>query len=209
MSFLILLKSKLSGKKTPHPELVERKIPIVLGRYQVRVKHLGREMYLENFLGAGRKPKNLLFSRFHLVDENPFGLHFAPTFEEALDWFTGRKLPNDGYLSIVWGQNLTCICGFCEYKKTEPLQVTKVEKLILSGNSPFPWEIEGWRVSEIETEEMGKGNPSKIIEITKIYPVIKWHSGKNKYICQRCADQFMKIGRKEELTGYAIFQCDS
>ena len=181
MRFLILLKSKFSGKKAPHPELVERKMPIVLGRYQVRVKHLGREMYLENFLSASRKPKNLLFSRFYLLEENPFGLHFAPTLEEALDWFTGWDLPNDGHLSIAWGQNLTRICGVCEHKKTEPLQVTKVEKLMLSGNSPFPWEIEGWRVSEIETEEMGKGNHSKIIEINKMYPVIKWHSGKNKW----------------------------
>lgn len=208
MSFLILLKSKLSGKKAPHPELLERKIPIVLGRYQVRVKDMGREMYLENFLSVRRKSKNLSFSRFYLVDEHPLGLHFAPTLEKALDWFTGRKLPKDGYLSIAWGKNLTYICGVCEYKKTEPLQVTKVDNIILSGNSPFPWEIEGWRVSEIENEVMGKGNPSKIIEINKMYPVIKWHSGKNKYICQRCADRFKEIGREEEVMGYAIFQCD-
>lgn len=159
-------------------------------------------------MGAGRKLKNLLFSRFYLVEEHPWGLHFAPTLEKALDWFTGRKLPNGGYLSIAWGQNLTYICGFCEYKKTEPLQVTKVEKFILSGDSLFHREIEGWRVSEIETEEMGKGNFSKIIGLNKTYPIIKWHSGKNKIICQRCADRFKEIGREEEVTGYAIFQCD-
>jgi hypothetical protein len=208
MSLFSLLKLKPRTKKVPHPELVERKIPIVLGRHQVRVKNLGREMYLENFLSAGRKPKDLLFSRFYLVDEHPLGLHFAPTLEKALDWFTGRKLPNDGYLSIAWGHNLTYTCSVCECKKTAPMRVTKVEKVILSVNFPLPWEIEGWRVSEIETEEMGKGNPSKIITNYKTCPIIGWHSEKNKYICQHCADRSKEIRRAEEVTGYAIFHCD-
>jgi hypothetical protein len=209
MSLVSLLKSKSRAKEVPHPEVVEREIPIVLGRYQVRMKDMGREIYLETFLKSVRKPKDRIFSRFYLLDEHPLGLQFAPTLEKALDWFAGTKYPKDGYLSIAWGHNLTFICGFCDHKKTEPFQVTKVEKVILSGNSPFPWKMEGWRVSEIETQSMGKGNPSKIIDITKIYPVIKWHSGKNRYICHRCADQFKKIGREEEVTGYAIFPGDS
>jgi hypothetical protein len=205
MSFFNLLKMKLRAKEVPHPELVERKIPIVLGRYQVRVKDLGREMYLEDFLSEGRKPKNKLISRFYLADEQPWGLHFAPTLEKALDWFTGEKRPNDGYLSIAWGQYLTYICSFCKCNKTQSLKVRKVEKVLLSCNSPFHWEIEGYRVSEIETDIMGKGNPSKLIKCNKIYPIVKWHSGKYEFICQRCADRFEEIGREEEIVDYAIF----
>ena len=209
MSLVRLLKLKSKAKEVPHPIVVEREIPIVLGRYQVRMKDMGREIYLENFLRSLRKPKDYVFSRFYLVDEHPLGLQFAPTLEKALDWFKGTKYPKDGYLSIAWGENLTYTCGFCDHKNTEPFQVTKVEKVILSGHSPFPWKMEGWRVSEVEAESMGKGNPSKIIELTKTYPVIKWHSGRNKYICRRCADQFKEISREEEVTDYAIFPCDS
>jgi hypothetical protein len=200
-----VVKSKLGPKQAPPLEVVERKIPIVLGRYQVRVKNQGRDIYLEEFLREALKTKNLLFGRFYLMDEHPWGLHFAPTLEQAIDWFRGRKFPHDGYLSISWGQDLTYICGFCEDKNTEPLQVTKIEKVVLIGDFPFPWEIDGWRVSEIETEKMGKGNPSKIIGLHKTYPIIKWHTNKDKYICQRCADRFKEIGREEKMAGYAIF----
>jgi len=200
-----VVKSKLGTKQAPPPEVVERKIPIVSGRYQVRVKNQGRDIYLEEFLREALKTKNLIFGRFYLMDEHPWGLHLAPTLEQAIEWFRGRKFPHDGYLSISWGEYLSYICGFCEDKNTEPLQVTKVEKVILIGDFPFPWEIDGWRVSEIETEKMGNGNPSKIIGLHKTYPIIKWHTNKDKYICQRCADRFKKIGREEKMAGYAIF----
>ena len=204
MGFLKLFGAKPKATRMPPFELVEQKISVEFGRHQVRVKNLGKDMYLEDFLGAGRKLKNLLFSRFYLVKEHPWGLHFAPTLEKALDWFIGREIPHDGYLSISWGKNVTHICSFCENKKTEPLHVTKVEKVILSGDLPFHWEIEGWRVSEVETEKMGKGRPSKIIGF-KTYPVIKWYSEKTYYICQPCGDQLKAIGKEDKLAHYAIF----
>jgi len=204
MGFLKLFNAKPKTKGIPPFELVEKKISVELGRHQVRVKNLGKDIYLEDFLQDARKPKNLIVSRFYLVKEHPWGLHFAPTLEKALDWFIGRQIPHDGYLSISWGENLTYICGFCENKKTEPLHVIKVEKVILSGDSPFHWEIEGWRVSEVETEKMGKGSPGKIIGL-KTYPIIKWYSGKINYICQPCADQLKAIGREDKLTDYVIF----
>lgn len=195
-----------SGPKQAMPlAVMERTIPIVVGRYQVRVKNKGKDIYLEDFIKEGLKRKNLAFGRFYLMDEQPWGLHFAPTLEQAIDWFRGKNNPRDGYLSIAWGQYLTYMCGFCEDQNTEPLQVTTVEKVGLVGDFPFPWKIDGWRVSEIETEKMGKGNPSKIIGLHKTYPIIKWHTKKDKYICRRCADRFKEIDQEAKMAGYAIF----
>ncbi len=204
MGFLKLFKAKTRPKKRPPFELVEQKISVEFGRHQVRVKNLGKDVSLEEFLQDARKPERLTISRFYLSKEHPWGLHFAPTIEQALDWFTGRKMPRDGYSSISWGKNVTYICGFCEKKKTEPLRVTKVEKVILSGDLPFHWEIEGWRVNEVETEKLGKGRPGKIMGLNT-YPIIKWYSGKINYICQPCADRLKAIGREDKLTDYAIF----
>lgn len=204
MGFLKLFGAKPKTNGMPPLEVVEQKISVEFGRHQVRVKVLGKDIYLEDCLRNARNPNNLNISRFYLVKEHPWGLHFAPTLEKALDWFKGRKTPNDGYLSISWGKNVTHICGFCEHKKTEPLHVTKVEKVILSGDLPFHWEIEGWRVSEVETEKMKRGCPIKIIGL-KTYPRIKWCSEKNYYICQSCADRLKAIGQEDKLTDYIIF----
>jgi hypothetical protein len=200
MGFLKLF----SAKPKPPLEMVEQEISVEFGRHQVRVKALGKDIYLEDYLRYARKPNNVDISRFYLVKEHPWGLHFAPTIEKALDWFTGREKPHDGYSSISWGKNVTYICGFCENKKNEPLHVIKVEKVILSIDLPFHWEFEGWRVSEVETEKMGKVRPSKIVGL-KTYPIIKWYSEKIYYICQPCADQFKAIGQEDKLTHYVIF----
>jgi len=174
MGFLKLLRAKSKTKGKPPFELEEQKISVEFGRHQVRVKTQGKDMFLERCLQDAPKFKNLIITRFYLVSEHPWGLHFAPTLEKALDWFTGRKVPDDGYLSISWGKNITYICGYCENKKTEPLCVTKVNKVILSGDLPFQWEIEGWRVSEVETEEIGKGRPGKLSGL-KTYPIVNWY----------------------------------
>ena len=201
MGFLQLFKPK---PKTPF-ELEEKKISVELGRQQVRVKTLGKDIYLEDCLQSAGKSKNLKISRFYLVSEHPWGLHFAPTLGKAIDWFRGRRVPDDGYLSIFWGENFSYKCSKCENKKTEPLHVTKIEKVILSGDLPFHWEIEGWRVSEVETEEMGKGRPSKISGL-KTCPIIKWYSGKIDYLCQRCADRLKALGQEDKFVDYAIFK---
>jgi hypothetical protein len=195
----------LSTQQAPPVEVVERQIPVVGGRYQVRMKNKGKDIYLEDFLKEALKTRKLTFSRFYLMDEHPWGLHLAPSLTQALDWFRGRKLPRDGYLSIAWGDDLTYICGFCEEKHTEPLLVTQVEKVALTGDFPFPWEIDGWRVSEIATAKMGKGHPGKIIGLHKTIPIIKWHTNKDKYICRRCADRFKAMDRQDKMAGYAIF----
>jgi hypothetical protein len=204
MGFLKLFRSKSKTNGMSPLEVVEQKISVEFGRPQVRVRSLKKDIFLEDCLRDARNPKDLNISRFYLVKEHPWGLHFAPTLKEALDWFTGRKIPHDGYSSISWGKNVTYVCGFCENKKTEPLHVTKVEKVILSGELPFHWEIEGWRVSEVETKKMGKGRPSKIIGL-RTHPVITWYSKKLYYICQPCADRLKAMGREDKLIDYVIF----
>jgi hypothetical protein len=204
MGFLNLFGAKPKTKGMSSVELVERKIPLEFGQHKVRVMACGKNIHMEDCLRDIRNPNNLTISRFYLVEEHPYGLHFAPTLEKAIDWFTGRKMPCDGKSSISWGKNVTHICAFCENKKTEPLQVTKIEKVILEGDLPFHWEIEGWRVSEVETAKMGKGHPSKIVGF-KTYPVIKWHSKKNYHICQPCADRLKGSAKEDKLTDFAIF----
>jgi hypothetical protein len=158
MGLLKLLTDKLKTTKIPHFELEEQKISVQFGRHQVRVKTLGKDMYLEKCLHDASNFKKLIISRFYLVREHPWGLHLAPTLKKALDWFIGSEIPRDGYLSISWGKDITYICGYCENKKTEPLYVTKVEKVILSGDIPFNWEIEGWRVSEVKKKKWVRVN---------------------------------------------------
>jgi hypothetical protein len=203
MGFLHLFKAK---PKTPFA-LEEKRFPVEFGHQQVRVKSLGKDIFLEDCLHHASKSKDLKITRFYLVNEHPWGLHYAPTLEKALDWFRGKSVPNDGYLSIFWGKNFSYKCSRCESKKTEPLEVTKIEKLILSGNLPFHWEIEGWRVSEVETKEMGRGCPGKISGL-KTLPIIKWYSGKIDYLCQRCADRLKILGQEAKYTDYAIFKND-
>jgi hypothetical protein len=204
MGLLNSVIAKLKNIGKPPFEVEEQKISMEFGKHQVRVKVLGKDVYLEKCLEDERRFKKLKISRFYLVSEHPWGLHFAPTLEKALDWFTGRREPDDGYLSISWGKDITYTCSYCENKKTEPLNVTKVQKAILSGDAPFHWEIEGWRVSEVETEEMGKGKPSKVSSL-KTFPIVTWYSKKNDYICQRCADRLKAIGQEDKLSDYSIF----
>lgn len=198
------LTDKLKITKTTPFELEEQRILVEFGQRQVRVKTLGQDVYLEKCLQAVDTLKNVKISRFYLVNEHPWGLHLAPTLEKSLDWFIGKKSPNDGYLSIAWGKDITYQCDLCENNKTETLHVTKVQKIILSGEVPFQYEIEGWRVSEVETEKMGKGIPAKLSGL-KTIPIITWYSGKNHYLCQRCADRLKAIGQEDKLSDHAIF----
>ena len=66
-------------------------------------------------------------------------------------------------------------------------------------------EIVGWRVIEVAADLMGPGVPSKILDMFKTKPIIKWNSGKSKYICADCAQRLREMGREEELEEYIIF----
>ncbi len=204
MGLLQFLSDKLKSNKTPPFELEEQRITVEFGQRQVRVKTLGQDVLLEKCLEAAGTLKNVKISRFYLVNELPWGLHLAPTLEKSLDWFVGKKNPNDGYLSISWGKDIMYQCELCENNKTEPLHITKVQKVILSGEVPFKYEIEGWRVSEVETDKIGNGVPRKLSGL-KTIPIIKWYLVNNHYLCQRCADRLKSIGQKDKLSDYTIF----
>ena len=78
-----------SAAEEPPFEIVENNISTDLTRYQVRVRKHGQEMYAEELFQAATKPKDLQFGRFYLLNENPPKLHFAPTLEQAVNWFKG------------------------------------------------------------------------------------------------------------------------
>src|SRR5512135_1771852 len=145
----------------PQFEVVENRLCTELTRYQARVRKHGQEMYAEELFQAATKPKDLQFGRFYLLNENPPKLHFAPTLEQALNWFKGTNLPKDGYYNIFWGEEVTFQCGVCNKEGKQPLNITKVEKCVVSTHTPMYMEIVGWRVAEVACDLMGPGIPSK------------------------------------------------
>ena len=157
-------------------EIVENNISTDLTRYQVRVRKHGQEMYAEELFQAATKPKDLQFGRFYLLNENPPKLHFAPTLEQALNWFKGNNLPKDGYYNILWGEEVTFQCSVCGKEGKQPLNVTKVEKCTVSTHHPMYMEIVGWRVSEVACDLMGPGSPTKVLDMFKTKPIIKWNN---------------------------------
>jgi len=187
-------------------EIVENSIATDLTRYQVRVRKHGQEMYAEELFQAATKPKDLIFGRFYLLNENPPKLHFAPTMEQALNWFTGRNLPKDGYYNIFWGEEVTFQCGVSQKETTQPLHITEVEKLTVSTSVPMYMEIVGWRVIEVACDLMGPGFPSKILDMFKTKPIIKWYDPRTKFICEGCAHRMTHMGRTEELLEYVVFK---
>ena len=205
----MILEKLFGGGKTPKEpsfEIIEDTISIDLTRYQVRVKKYGQEMYAEELFQAATKPKDLIFGRFYLLNENPPKLHFAPSLEKAINWFKGRDQPKDGYYNIFWGEEVTFHCCVCGKEIQQPLNITKVEKYTISTNVPMYMEIIGWRVSEVACDLMGPGIPSKILYMFKTKPIIKWLNPKNKFICDGCAHRLTTTGRQAELEEYVIFK---
>ncbi len=193
------------GGAEPQFEVVENRLCADLTRYQVRVRKYGQEMYAEELFQAATKPKNLQFTRFYLLHENPPQLHFAPSLEEAIDWFQGRRLPKDGLSNIFWGEKVYFRCSICQKEATEPLFITKVEQLAVYTNVPILMEIVGWRVIEVASDLKGSGMPSKILDKFQTTPIIKWFNPEAKFICGGCAHRLTEIGRQAELEDYVIF----
>ena len=181
-----LFKSKPPPQETTY-EIVENHLYIDDQRYQVRIKKAGRELYAEDLFQTAKRPKDLTFSRFYLLNEKPPKPHFAPSLQQALDWFTGRKQPNDGYGTIWWGDRSTYECAICKVKRVVSLRITQVERLTVALASPTHREIVGWRVVEVESELTGKGIPTKRLDGNNTLPVLKWHKFSNRYLCGRCA----------------------
>jgi DNA-directed RNA polymerase subunit RPC12/RpoP len=194
-----------SAAEEPQFEIVENNISTDLVRYQVRVRKHGQEMYAEELFQAATKPKDLQFGRFYLLNENPPKLHFAPTLEQAINWFKGRNLPKDGYYNIFWGEEVTFVCSVCGKEAKQPLNITKVEKCTVSTHVPMYMEIVGWRVIEVACELMGPGSPGKILDMFKTKPIVKWDNPNTKYMCEGCAHRLMTMGRQDEVEEFIVF----
>jgi hypothetical protein len=189
-------------------EIVERQVSVDETRFKVRVKKAGREFYAEELFQTAKTPKDLDFARFFLVDENPPKPHFAPSLKEAVDWFTGRKDPKDGYNTIWWGDCWTYECTICRAKRVMPLRITKVERLTVVSALPSHREIVGWRVVEVESGLTGKGTPTKKLDGYKTVSVIKWDKFPNRYLCGQCARKLAEVGRGSEAAGAFVFEVE-
>lgn len=193
------------GVSEPEFEIVKNRLCTDLTRYQVRVRKHGQEMYAEELFQSASKPKDLQFGRFYLLNENPPKLHFAPSLDEAIDWFKGRHLPKDGYYNIFWGEEVYYQCSICQKEASAPLHITKVEQLSVYTNVPLLMEIVGWRVIEVASDLMGPGIPTKILDMFKTKPIIKWFNPKTKFICGGCAHRLVGMGRQAEVDECVVF----
>jgi hypothetical protein len=203
----ILFKAKTPPQK-PTYEIVERRLSLDHQKYQVRIKKGGRELYAEELFQGAATPGDLTFSRFFLLHENPPKPHFAPSLTEAVDWFTGRKYPKDGYNTIWWGDRVTYECALCRVKRLVPLGITQVERLTVASAIPTPREIVGWRVVEVESALTGKGIPTKKLDVYKTVPVIKWREFPNRYLCGPCARKLAEVGRGSEAADAFVFEVE-
>ena len=200
-----LFKSKPPPEE-PTYEVVERRLSIDSHRYKVRVKKGGREFYAEEYFQGAQNPDDLKFGRFFILEEKPVLPHFAPSIKEAVDWFTGRKHPKDGYNTIWWGDRFTYECAICQAKREVPLGITLVERLTVASAIPTPREIVGWRVVEVESELTGKGIPTKRLDAYKTLAVVKWHEFPNRYLCGNCARKLAEVGRESEALDAFVFE---
>jgi hypothetical protein len=192
----------------PTWEIVEKHLSVDHKKYLVRIKKGGKELYAEDLFQAAKARKDLNFSRFFLLNENPPKPHFFPSLQAALDWFNGRKHPKDGYNTIWWGDRFTYECALCQAKRVVPLRITQVERLTVTSAIPTHREIVGWRVVEVESELTGKGIPTKKIEEYKTVPVIMWHEFPNRYLCGNCARKLAEVGRESEAAQAFVFEVE-
>jgi DNA-directed RNA polymerase subunit RPC12/RpoP len=202
-----LFKSKPPPQETTY-KIVERHLDIDDHRYQVAVRKDKRELYAENIFQEAEKSRDLIFSRFFLLHENPPKPHFAPSLEEAVDWFRGRNLSKDGYGHIWWGDHFVYKCASCQARRELPLRITEVEHLTVVTVVPHSLSIEGWRVIEVETEITGKGTPIKKVDTQITVPTIAWHEVPNQYLCRKCSKKLADVGRGSEAADYFVFDTE-
>jgi len=205
MSILKFLFGSKAQEEEHSFELVEQKIPVEDCKYDVRIKYPGGEVYGWDFFLTSR---DLVFSRFYLLHEKPAKPHFAPSLEQAIGWFRGENLPRNGFGSIFWGRDKKFQCRFCDFAKDFPIRPSRVERLVIYKEIPEYQEISGWRVGQVESELIGKGIPTKFIELSKTRAIIKWESQKDRFACQKCAERLKELGREAELTDCVIFPRD-
>jgi len=202
------LKSLFKSKPLPGGltyEIVEKRLSVDDQRYQVRIKKAGRELYVEDLFRTAKKPGDLAFGRFFLLDEKPPMPHFAPSLKKAVDWFIGKGYPEDGYETIWWGDHVVYECSVCKACRTMPLRITKVERLLVARAIPTPLEIVGWRVAEVESALTGKGIPTRRLEDHKLKAIISWYEAANQYLCRSCAQKLTDAGRSPEAAEYFVF----
>jgi hypothetical protein len=204
LKFLFGSKGKEEEEETTY-EVVEQRIPVEECKHEVRIKYPGGEAYVGDFFLTS---KDLAFSRFYLPGEKPPKPHFAPSLEQAISWFRGENLPKDGSGSVFWGRDKKFQCQFCDFLKHFPIRLSRMECLVIYKEIPEYQEIAGWRVGQVESELLGKGIPTKYIELNKTHAIIKWESRKKQFVCQRCAERLKELGRQAELLDYVIFPTD-
>jgi hypothetical protein len=204
MSFLKRLFKSKSKTEEPPFEIVERQISLDDTRHKIIIRVNGRELFAEDFFRASLEDKDYSFGRFYINNEGLPNTHFAPTLEQAISWFRGRNAPNDGYGTIVWGETVTYRCKICGQAIEFPLRVTNLEKLTVYTILPKDRQIVGWRIVEVENQLLGKGIPTKILEMFKTHPIVKWESGLKIYIHQSCGEKLMALGKGEQLADYLI-----
>ena len=181
-----IIDSLFKSKSKKEPDFEIEKYHILADDCKHRVKIIdsnGDYFYAEEFL---KKSKKLLFSRVFIMGEDLIRPHFAPSLEEAINWFIGKSFPRNGCRDSSWGLKSNRQCVICDEIIQVPIHIKTIECLTIYKDTPDYREIVGWRVSEVESELLGRGVPTKIFTIHRDHTVIKWNSPKEKFICERC-----------------------
>jgi hypothetical protein len=205
MGFLKSLFQSKAPLEEPPYGIVEKHLSVDDRRYQVRIRKAGRELYVEDLFQTAKKPGDLTFGRFSLLNETPTKPHFAPSLKEAIAWFTGKSQPKDGYGTISWGEQVVYECSVCGVSRKVPLQITQVERLTVARAIPTPMEIVGWRVVEVESALTGKGTPTRRLVDHKLKAIIIWDEAPNQCLCRSCAEKLTAAGRPPDAAECFIF----
>jgi hypothetical protein len=187
----------------PDYEIVERKVSLDIPQNPAWAKMSGKKEILVSELLKGNKQS---FSRFYLTFDDLAKTHFAPSLQQAIDWFRGKSSPKDGYGNISWGDYVAYQCELCKDTKKFNLIITKIEKVILYINFPAYREITGYRVIEVKNEVQGAGMPTKFMRLHETVPVIKWQHEMQKFLCAGCSRKLVELGREGDLSDYLVFE---
>jgi len=194
------------------PKSKEGEIPFEIDKYRIsvddceyRIKIIMRDGTRTNPADFFKNAKKLIFSRVFISGEELLKPQFAPSLEEAINWFIGKGFPKDGDRHTSWGKSSQEKCAFCERLVSLPFHIKKVDCLIIYSQVPDHNEIVGWRVSEVDSA-LGIGIPTKYFTIDKDHAVIKWTPSKKKIICNRCAARFAENYSREDLDNFIILE---
>jgi hypothetical protein len=175
-------------------EIVENKISIeekAFGENIIFQTHQGhnvsaREFFLESF---DMKYKQFIIQQDNIIGYLKCDSNYGHNDECKIRLVANTKGPLPPFLPFreqaieyfynIWPQSNKIKCYYCHAEKTFPIDIIKMQKLIIFMQIPYKKEIVGWRVSEVNSF-VGTGSPVDYAE--------GW-GGNKQYLWQSITDK--------------------